>query len=129
MTDPIADMFTQIRNAYRVSKEMVEIPFSQIKFAIGKILEKEKFIKSVELRGRRNRKVIEIALQYSNKTPTISTIMRISKPGQRIYASASQFKKLKHGMGILLVSTSKGVLTDREARKLNVGGEIIGEIS
>lgn len=129
MTDPIADMFTQIRNAQAIQKEMVEVPFSQIKLDIGKILEKEGFIKAIELHGRRVRKTVEIALKYTDKIPAISEIVRVSKPGQRIYSSATRLKKVKGGMGIAVLSTSKGIMTDKEARKLNIGGEIIGEIS
>jgi len=129
MTDPIADMFSQIRNASLVQKETVEIPFSNLKFEIGKILEKEGFIKLAEVRGRKARKDIEITLRYEQKIPAIAEIKRISKPGQRIYSAGTELKRVKGGMGIAIISTSKGLMTDREARKQNIGGEIIGQIS
>ncbi len=129
MTDPIADMFTQIRNASLVQKETVEIPFSNLKFEIGKILEKEGFIKSTEIRGRKTRKDIEITLRYEQKIPAIAEIKRISKPGQRIYSAGNELRRVKGGMGIAIISTSKGLMTDKEARKQNIGGEIIGQVS
>lgn len=128
MTDPIADMFTQIRNASLAQKQTVEIPFSKLKFEIGKILEKEGFIRSLEARGRKARKDIEIALRYEQKVPAISDIKRISKPGKRIYSRGNDLRKVKGGMGIAIISTSKGLMTDKEARKQNIGGEILGEV-
>lgn len=129
MTDPIADMFTQIRNASLARKETVEIPFSRLKFEIGKILQKQGFVKSIELRGRKARKDIEIILRYEDKMPVIAEIKRVSKPGQRIYSSGDALKRVKGGMGIAIISTSKGLMTDKEARRQNIGGEIIGQVS
>ncbi|TSC56341.1 MAG: small subunit ribosomal protein S8 [Parcubacteria group bacterium Greene0714_21] len=128
MTDPIADMLTRIMNAQRVQKPFVEIPFSNLKFEIAKVLLKEGFLKEAEQKGRKERKVLELALQYDEKTPVISGIKKISKPGQRIYASRSELLKTKRAGGTLLVSTSKGIMTDKEARKSRMGGEVICEV-
>ena len=126
--DPIANMLTSIRNAQAVSKETVEIPFSKLKFGIAEILEKEGFIDKVEKRGRKIKKVIEIKLKYEDKKPVISGLKRISKPGQRIYLSAQEIRRVRSGYGISIISTSKGLMTNKEARKKNMGGEIICEI-
>ena len=128
MTDPIADMINRIRNAQAVEKETVEIPFSQMKYAIAKILERKNLVKSVEFKGKKTKKVIEISLRYKDKRPVISGVKRISKPGQRAYASAQNMKKVRGGIGIAIISTSKGLMTDQEAKKENIGGEILCEI-
>lgn len=128
--DPIADMFTQIRNAILVKKEKVKIsPFSKFKFAILKVLEREKLIERVERRGKLPKRYLLVYLKYDEEgNPPFTHFKKISKPGQRIYLPAKKIKPVKSGYGIALISTSKGILTDREARKYNVGGEIIGEI-
>ncbi len=126
--DPIADMLTSIRNAQAVLKETVVIPYSEIKFEIAKVLKKENFIKEVEKKGRKTRKSIEIKLKYENKKPAILSLKRISKPGQRIYTTAGKIKKVRSGYGISIISTSKGLMTNKQARKQNIGGEILCEI-
>jgi small subunit ribosomal protein S8 len=126
--DSISDMLNRIRNAQAVSKETVEIPFSNLKYEIAKILEKEKFVGKVEKKGRKTKKIIEIILKYEDKTPAISYLGRISRPGQRIYFPAKKVKKVKGGYGIAIISTSKGLMTDKEARKQKLGGEVIAEI-
>ncbi|MDO8577488.1 MAG: 30S ribosomal protein S8 [Candidatus Wildermuthbacteria bacterium] len=128
MTDPIADMITQIRNAQMVLKETIEFPYSKIRQEIAKILEREKFIMGSQIHGRRSRKFLELRLSYENKKPVISGLRRISKPGQRIYLPFSRIRKVKGGSGIAIISTSKGLLTDREARKQKIGGEVFCEI-
>ena len=128
MVDPIADMLTRIRNAQRVQKPSVEIPFSKLKLEIAKTLVKEGFLKEAEQKGRKERKVLEVTLQYEDKISAISGIKKVSKPGQRMYASSQELLKAKREGGTLLVSTSKGIMTDREARKTQVGGEIICEV-
>lgn len=128
MTDPIADMITQIRNAQMVLKEAIEFPYSKIRHEIAKILEREKFISGMQIHGRRSRKFLELKLQYENKKPAISGLKRISKPGQRIYLPFSRVRKVKGGSGIAIISTSKGLLTDREARKQKIGGEVFCEV-
>ena len=126
--DPIADMLTSIRNAQAVSKETVKVPFSKVKFGIAKVLEREGFLRRVERKGRKTQKYIEITLKYKEKKPAILGLKKISKPGQRIYLGARKIQPIKSGYGISIVSTSQGLKTDREARKENLGGEIICQV-
>lgn len=129
MTDPITDMFNRIKNAQAVNHQTVAIPFSKLKFEIAKVLEKQGFIEKIEKKGKKVKKIIEITLKYDkDKTPAISGIKRISKPGQRIYRPAVNIKKVRGGYGILVVSTSEGLMTNKEARKKKLGGEIICEV-
>ncbi len=126
--DPIADMLTIIRNGLATKKESVKVPFSNLKLKIAEILEREGWIEKAEKKGRR-RKYILLKLKYDKDgNPVISGLKRVSKQGQRIYKGYKEIKKVKGGYGIAIVSTSKGVLTDKEARKKRVGGEIICEI-
>jgi len=126
--DPIADMLTSIRNAQIVLKETVNISYSEIKFEIAKILKHEGFVDDVEKKGRRPKKLIIIKLRYDDKQSVISGLKRISKPGQRIYTAADKIKKVRAGYGISIISTSKGLMTDKDARRKNLGGEIICQI-
>lgn len=128
MTDPITDMLNRIRNAQAVAHTTVDVPFSNLKFEIAKILDKEDFIEKIEKANKKNRKVIEITLKYINKTPAISGMIRVSKPGQRIYIESSKIKRSKGGYGIYIISTSKGLMTNNEARKNKLGGELMCEI-
>lgn len=128
MVDPISDMLTRIRNASLVQKPQVEVPFSKIKYEISKILVKEGFIKEVELKARRARKELILTLRYEDKVPVITGLRRISKPGQRIYMGSLDLKKVRGGFGFSIVSTSQGIMTGYEARKQQVGGEVICEI-
>jgi len=126
--DQIADMLTTIKNALLVKKEEVSVSFSNLKFEIAKILEKSGFVEKAEKKGVKKKKVIEIKLKYENGVPAISGLKRISKPGQRIYLPVKKIKRSKRGYGIFIVSTPKGLMSDREARKIKVGGEILCEI-
>jgi len=126
--DPISDMLTSIRNTLAVRQPTVKIPFSKLKYEIAKILEKEKFIEKAEKKGRKTKASIEITLKYTDNLPVISGLKKISKPGQRIYSDWKKIKKVKGGYGIAIISTSKGLMTDREAKKQRVGGEVICEI-
>lgn len=126
--DPIADMLTSIRNAQAVLKETVKIPFSKFKFELAKVLEKNGFVKKVEKKGRGIKRVIEIKLKYEDKIPVISGLKKISKPGQRIYAGAAEIKPVRSGYGISIISTSKGLMTDKEVRRQNIGGEVICKV-
>ena len=126
--DVIGDMLTNIKNAQAVNKETVDIPFSNLKYEIAKILEKKGFVEKVEKKGKKLKRTIEITLKYDDKTPAISGLKRISKPGQRIYQSAKKIRKVRGGYGIAIVSTSKGLMTDKEARKQKLGGEVICEV-
>lgn len=127
MTDPVSSMLTQIRNAQAVGKATVDIPFSAFKYEIAKILAKGGFVEKVDKKGKDTKKMLEITLRYENKRPAISGLKRISKPGQRIYVDYRKIKKVKDGYGIAIISTSKGLMTDKEARKQRLGGEILCE--
>lgn len=126
--DPISDMLSSIRNALAVRHAMVAIPFSNLKYNIAKIFEKEGFVDKVEKKGKRSKRLIEITLKYSENVPAISGLKRISKPGQRIYSDWKKIKRVKGGYGTAIVSTSKGLMTNKEARKNKLGGEIICEV-
>ena len=127
MSDPIADMLTRIRNANTAKHDTVDVPSSKMKLAIVEILLKEGFIKAYEIIEEGNFKTIRITLKYgADKNQRIITgIKRISKPGLRVYASAEEMPKVLGGLGVAIVSTNKGVITDKEARALNVGGEVL----
>jgi small subunit ribosomal protein S8 len=127
--DPIADMLTSIRNAAAVKKEITVVPYSQIKMGIAKILEKEKFIKAAERKGKKIGKTIDITLAYDEKGNSVITrIIRVSKPSKRNYLPFKKIRLLRQGAGIQIISTPKGILTDKEARKEKVGGEVICEV-
>ncbi|XOB41600.1 MAG: 30S ribosomal protein S8 [Candidatus Nealsonbacteria bacterium] len=168
MTDPITDMLNRIRNAQAVLKETVDIPFSNLKYEISKILEKENFIEKVEKKGRKSKKFIKISLKYlpsraiakgkeesllsspsratakgeekdkssspfqvlqdKIKVAAISGLKRISKPGQRIYLSAKKMRRVRGGYGIAIISTPKGLMTDKKARRQKLGGEVLCEV-
>ena len=129
MTDPISDMLTRIRNASMVKKSIVNIPLSKIKFAIAKILEAEKMVEKVETLEVAKRPVIRVHLKYdANKMPFISSLRRISTPGRRIYSKSSELRKVRSGFGFSIVSTPNGLMTNNEARKRHLGGEVICEI-
>jgi len=128
-TDPIADMLTRIRNALVAKHDDVLIPASSMKRAIADILLKEGYIKSYDMREEGVAKYIHINLKYGqNRTRVITGLKRISKPGLRVYARKDQIPKVLNGLGIAIVSTSHGIVTDREARKLGVGGEVIAYV-
>ena len=122
-------MLNRIRNAQTVRHQTVEVPFSNLKLKITQILIKENFITDFKKIRRKEQKIIRIYLKYTKeKNPAISGLKRISKPGQRIYKKANEIKKVKGGYGLSIISTSKGMMTNKEARKNNLGGEIICEI-
>ena len=126
MTDPIADMLTRIRNANTAGHATVEIPASKMKKSISEILKNEGFIKDYSVAQDNAQGTITVELKYGpNKEKTIYGIKKISKPGLRVYAKADQVPKVLGGLGIAIVSTSKGVISDKEARKFGVGGEVI----
>lgn len=131
MTDPIADFLTRIRNAVMANHRIVEIPASNIKKDITKILFDKGFILNYKFEDEPRPGVIKIALKYHpvTKQSAISELTRISKPGLRKYAGAEELPRVLNGLGIAILSTSQGVMTDKEARKLNIGGEVICHIS
>ncbi len=129
ITDPIADMLTRIRNANSSKHESVLVPSSKMKVAIAKILNDEGYINGYEVIDDGKQGVIKITLKYgANKTKVITGIKRVSKPGLRVYANKEDMPRVLRGLGIAIVSTSKGIMTDKEARKNNVGGEVLAFI-
>ena len=126
--DSISDMLNRIRNGNSVLKETVEIPFSNLKYEIVKILEKKGFIEKAEVKGKKIKKAIEITLKYKDKEPVISGLRRVSRSGQRIYSGFQGIKRVQGGYGFSVISTSKGLMTDSEARKKKLGGEVLCEI-
>lgn len=129
ITDPIADMLTRIRNANNARHTTVDIPASNMKKAIAKILLDEGYVKNVEVIDDNIQGVIRITLKYGeNKQKVLTGLKRVSKPGLRSYASKEELPKVLKGLGIAIISTSKGVMTDKEARRQNVGGEVLAFI-
>ena len=129
-TDPIADMLTRIRNANSAKHKTVDVPSSNMKLAIANILLNEGYIKSLEeIKSENNQGVIRITLKYDEKgNRVIDGLKRISKPGLRVYASKEELPQVLNGLGIALISTSKGIKTDKEARNLGLGGEVLAYI-
>ena len=128
-TDPIADMLTRIRNANSAKHKTVDVPASKMKTAIAEILSREGYIKSFEVISNENQGIIRITLKYDEKgTRVIDGIKRISKPGLRVYAGKEELPKVLNGLGIAIISTSKGLKTDKEAREAGMGGEVLAYV-
>ena len=125
MSDPIADMLTRIRNAQMVQKASVTMPSSKVKVAIAQVLKDEGYIEDFALRGEGARQALEIGLKYYAGRPVIERIERVSRPGLRIYKPAKDIPQVMNGLGVAIVSTSRGVMTDRKARQSGVGGEVL----
>jgi small subunit ribosomal protein S8 len=129
ITDPIADMLTRIRNAQAVKKSEVSLPFSKLKFELAKILKHENYLESVEKQEEAKFPQLKIVLKYDeNNQPAISNIRRVSKPGKRIYVSKNKIPIVLNNLGILIISTSSGLMTNKEAKRKGVGGEILCEV-
>lgn len=126
MTDPIADLLTRIRNANVVRHEMVEVPSSTIKKAVANIMLQEGYLKNIEEYNDGSVPMLRLTMKYgANKQRTITGLRRISKPGLRVYCGKEETPKVLNGLGVAVISTSKGIVTDRDARKLGLGGEVI----
>ena len=126
ITDPVADMLTRIRNANNAKHATVDVPASNLKKSIAQILLDEGYIKSFTVEDDGTQGVIHITLKYlGNKEKVITGLRRVSKPGLRVYAGADELPRVLRGLGIAIVSTSRGVMTDKEARKLHIGGEVL----
>ena len=125
MTDPIADMLTRIRNAQLIERATVVMPSSKVKIAIAKVLKDEGYIDGYKVAGEEGKPQLEIALRYYAGRPVIEKIERVSKPGLRIYKGKDDIPPVMNGLGIAVVSTSRGVMTDRAARAAGVGGEVL----
>ena len=129
ITDPIADMLTRIRNANNAKHDTVDVPASNMKKAIAQILLDEGYIKAFEVIENGTQGTIKVTLKYSaNKEKAISGLRRVSKPGLRVYAGADELPRVLKGLGIAIISTSKGIMTDKKARELHVGGEVLAFI-
>lgn len=128
MTDPIADMLTRIRNANQAKHPQVEMPASRLKLEILNVLKDEGYISEYERIEDGKQGVIKVTLKYNNKDRAIKGLKRISKPGLRVYAKSEELPRVLNGLGIAVISTSKGVMTDREARRQNLGGEVIAYV-
>jgi small subunit ribosomal protein S8 len=128
MTDPITDMLNQIRNSQAVKKTDVLIPFSNLKNEIASILSKENFLGDVKKISKGKNKMLKINLKYENGTPIIDGLRKISKPGQRIYVGADDIKKVRGGFGVSIISTPKGLMTGKQAKRSKLGGEILIEV-
>lgn len=128
MTDPIADLLTRIRNANKMHHEKVSIPSSTLKLNILKVLKEEGFIADYVVIEDKKQNVIEVTLKYNNNQAVIKGLRRISKPGLRKYTDVENLPKVLHGLGIAIISTSKGVMTDSEARKQKIGGEVLAYV-
>ena len=130
VSDPISDMITRIRNAINAGHLRVDIPSSKMKVAIARILKNEGFVKNFKIIDDKKQKLLRIYLKYgAGKQPAIYCLKRVSKPGRRVYMKAEDLKPVLNNIGILILSTSKGVITNKAAKKLNVGGEALCEIS
>ena len=125
MSDPVADMLTRIRNAQQSEKQSVVVPTSKLKVAIAKVLKDEGYIEDFTVRSQDGKSNIDISLKYYAGSPVIEKIERVSRPGLRIYKASSQIPVVMNGLGVAIVSTSKGVMTDRKARGMGVGGEVL----
>lgn len=125
MSDPVADMLTRIRNAQMAEKSIVQIPSSNLIKSIAQVLKDEGYVNDFNIHQMGNKKIIEISLKYYAGLPVIEKIQRVSKPGLRIYKSSNDLPNILDGLGIAVISTSKGVMTDRNARLSGVGGEVL----
>lgn len=128
MTDPIADMLTRIRNANQMRHEVVELPASRIKLEILELLKREGFINDVEYIEDNKQGILRVYLKYVKNERVIKGLKRISKPGLRVYAKSDELPRVLNGLGVAVISTSEGILTDREARQKQIGGEVLAFI-
>lgn len=130
MTDPISDMLTRLRNATMVRATTVEMPMSKMKYAIAKLLEREGFVAGVETASQGARPVLKVTLKYDEAgQPRMTHIKRVSKPGLRVYQKNTELQRVRSGYGFSIVSTPNGLMTNREARKRRLGGEVICEVA
>lgn len=125
MSDPIADMLTRIRNAQQAEKTMVSMPSSKIKAAIAKVLQDEGYVEGFKVVENGGKPVLEIGLKYYADRPVIEMVQRVSRPGLRVYKGSEEIPRVMNGLGIAIVSTSRGLMTDRKARANGIGGEVL----
>jgi len=129
LSDPLADLLTRIRNALSVNKKTVVAPYSQLKENLVKILVKHAYLKNYQVTGKVPHKNLEISLKSSQRKPTLTNLIRISKPGVRIYTAVADLNKIMRGRGLIILSTSQGIMTAKQAKQKNLGGEIICKVS
>jgi small subunit ribosomal protein S8 len=129
MSDPVADMFTRIRNAQRVDKQAVVMPSSKLKVAIAKLLQDEGYIEGFKIDANGGKPLLSVELKYYAGRPVIERIERVSRPGLRVYKGSKAIPQVMNGLGVAIVTTSKGLMTDRKARTSGLGGEVIGYIA
>lgn len=129
ITDPISDFLTRLRNAQQARHETVEVASSRLKFAIAKILEREGYVSAVTERAAGPKKTLTVTLKYGGRDPAIRSVRRVSKPGQRVYRRATDLPRVLSDLGIAIVSTSAGIMTNKEARRRKLGGEVLCEIT
>jgi len=129
MSDPIADMFTRIRNAQRVDKETVAMPSSKLKVAIAAVLKDEGYIDGFEVKTDSGKPELQVQLKYYAGRPVIERLERVSRPGLRVYKGRNDLPQVLNGLGVAIVTTPKGVMTDRRARQTGIGGEVIGYVA
>ena len=129
MSDPIADLLTRIRNAQMVAKPTVSVPSSKVKIAIAQVLKDEGYIDGYAVRGEGAKPELEIALKYYAGRPVIEKIERVSRPGLRVYKGRNDIPSVMNGLGVAIVTTPKGVMTDRKARQAGIGGEVLCYVS
>ncbi len=127
-TDPISDMLTRIRNAQAVKKAELVLPYSRVKYGIAKILEKEGFVERVKQTTEAKFPMIQIVLKYPNGIPAIQSIQRVSRPGRRVYTKSLDLKNVLSGLGFSVISTSNGLMTNKEAHARHLGGEVVCEV-
>ena len=128
LSDPIGDMIARIKNAQSRNYKKIQLPTSKFKTKIAEVLKNEGYIIDFKITEEKNKSILEINLKYNSGNPVISTIQRVSKPGRRIFSSVESLPKINNGLGIAIISTPKGVMTDIDARKQRVGGEIICKV-
>ena len=128
LSDPIVDMIARVKNAQSRNHKKVELPSSNFKVKIAEILKNEGFVKDFKVNSEKNKNLLSLELKYHSGNPVISVIERVSKPGRRVFSSAQSLPKINNGLGIAIISTPKGVMTDIDARKQKVGGEIICKV-
>jgi small subunit ribosomal protein S8 len=128
VTDPISDLIIRIKNAGPVRKESISLPYSKLKHAIAEVLKNHKFVTSVEAKGKGVEATLEIGIAYDGIKPRVNDVERISKSSRRIYKGSTEMHAVRNGFGSLILSTSKGIMTDKEARKAKVGGEALFKI-
>lgn len=128
MHDPIADMLISIKNAGNAGKNLAEVPFSQLKESIAEVLFKNGFIASYAKKGKKVQKTLELGIAFEGKKPRVANVLRVSKPSRRFYMKAGDIKPVRNGYGLMVISTPKGVMTGDDARKAQVGGEVLFKI-